>query len=98
MRHHYRIVNPVRFFFFILLSVMIIIFAGYGLLNIGSAEAASAETYAQVTISENDTLWEIADHYNPDGDIRTIVHEIYEINGITADDVVPGLTISVPIY
>ena len=97
-KHNYRIVKPFRFFIFVLICVMLIIFAGYGLLSIGAAEAETTDTYAHVIIQENDTLWDIASHYNPDADIREVVHDIYDINGITANDVVPGLAIDVPVY
>lgn len=99
-QHHYRIVNPIRFFLFILISTLIIAFAGYGLLNIGKAEAAQVSTYAQVVIQQDDTLWDIATSYNPNyhGDTRNLVHEIYEINDINASDVHPGDVIFVPVY
>ena len=97
-KHHYRIVKPVRFFIFILISVMITVFAGYTVIN-ARAEAAVAETYAQVVIQENDTLWDIAGMYNPDrSDIREIVYEIYDINGIDANNLQPGQVIFVPVY
>ena len=97
-RHHYRVVNPVRFFIFILISVMIMVFAAYGIFRIGSAEATGTDSYAEVVIDENDTLWDLASHYNPDGNIRDIVHEIYDVNGISADDIQPGMKILVPIH
>jgi hypothetical protein len=99
-RHHYRIVNPVRFFIFILITVMVLIFAAYSILNIGQAEAAAVNTYAQVSVSENESLWSIAERYNSsvDVDTREIIHEICEINDISAADVNAGDTIFVPVY
>ncbi len=99
-RHRYVIVNPVRFFIFVLVSTLIIAFAGYSLLSIGNAEAAQADTYAQVVIQEDDTLWDIATAYNPEyrGDVRNLICDIYEINDIGADDIHPGDIVFVPIY
>ncbi|MBQ6388268.1 MAG: LysM peptidoglycan-binding domain-containing protein [Mogibacterium sp.] len=98
-KHSYRITNPVRFFIFILLSIMIIVFAGYSIIGAGNAEAATARKYAQVTIQENDTLWDLACSYNPERlDIRDIVHEIYDINDISADDIHPGDVVFIPVY
>lgn len=80
--------------------VMIMAFAGYGLLS-GSSKAVAAEStrYEQVLIQENDTLWNIASMYNPDAnDIRELVHEIYDINGMTASDLHPGDVILVPVH
>ena len=99
-RHHYRIKSPVRFFLFILICIMLMAFAGYSITGLSSAEAAAASKYAQVTITDGDNLWDIVEAYNPDAniDIRDAVYDIYEINDITADEVMPGSTIFVPIY
>ena len=39
--HHYRIVKPFRFFLFVVISIMIIVFAGYTVIGAGNAEAAA---------------------------------------------------------
>jgi len=99
-RHHYRITDPVRFFLFVLISIMIIVFAGYSVIGASDAEASAVRTYAQVVIQDGDNLWSIVERYNPDAniDIRDVIYEIYEINDIDADDIMPGDTIFVPIY
>ena len=99
-RHHYRIVKPVRFFMFIVISIMILIFAGYSVIGAADAEAAAVRTYAQVTISDGDNLWSIAERYNKDAhvDIQSVIYDIYEINDIDAADIQPGETIFVPVY
>jgi hypothetical protein len=99
-RHHYRIANPIRFFIFVFICVMVLVFAGFSVLNIGRAEAAAVNTYAQVSVSENESLWSIAERYNDDVDIdtREVVHEICEVNDISAADVQAGDTIFVPVY
>lgn len=100
IRHHYRIVNPVRFFMFIVICIMILVFAGYTAIGASRAEAAAVRTYAQVEIQDGDNLWDIVEAYNPDSNInvRDAVYEIYEINDIDADDIRPGDTIFVPVY
>ena len=99
-RHHYRIVNPVRFFMFIVLSIMILIFAGYSVIGAADAEAASVRNYVQVTITEGDNLWSIVERYNQDAhiDVQSVIYDIYEINDIDADDIQPGDEIFIPIY
>lgn len=98
--HHYRIANPVRFFIFILICTLMIMFAGYSILGAGHADAAAVRTYAQVTINDGDNLWSIVEQYNPDSNInvQNAIYDIYEINDITADDLQPGDKIFVPIY
>jgi len=99
-KHYYRISNPVRFFIFVVISIMIVIFAGYTLSGASNAEAAAVKTYAQVTIHEGDNLWNIVEQYNPDSNINVenAIYDIYEINDISADEIVPGQVIFVPIY
>lgn len=99
-RHHYRIANPVRFFIFILVCTMVITFAGMTLVSAGHAEAAAVNTYAQVTIQEDDTLWGLVERFNPDAniDIQSAVYDICEINDINAGDIRPGDVIFIPVY
>lgn len=99
-RHHYRVVRPVRFFLFVLITTIVISFACFSLVGAGTAEAAAESTYKQVVVHENDSLWSIASKYNPDvHDVRSLVYEIYEINDIDADDILqPGDVVFVPVY
>lgn len=98
-QHHYRIVNPIRFFLFILVLVFTVTVAIYGLFGSGNAEAASLRTYAQVVVQPSDTLWSIASSYNSGyGDIREIVHDIYEINDLESGNIHPGDVVFVPVY
>ena len=99
-KHHYRIANPFRFFVFILICMMIIVFAGISIVGAADAQAADIRTYRQVVIQEDDNLWNIVERYNPDANInvRDAVYDIYEINDIDANDIQPGDEIFVPIY
>ena len=96
----YKIVNPVRFFVFVFICVFTIMFAALGVASINSAEAASINTYQQVTIDTNGSLWEVAEtHCKSNMDIRDYIDDICEINDITSNDVLqPGQVIFVPIY
>ena len=99
-RHHYRIVNPVRFFIFVVISIMIVIFAGYSMIGISDAEAAAVRSYKQVVIQDGDNLWNLIESYNPGSniDVRNAIYDVYEINDISESDVRPGETIFIPIY
>ena len=99
-RGHLKVVNPVRFFIFILICIMIIMFAGYSITGAGRAEAAAIDTYARVVVNDGDTLWNIAERYNPDADVSTrdIVYDICEYNNVDAGDIQPGDVIYVPVY
>ena len=99
-RHHYRIVDPVRFFLAVVISMMIVIFAGYSIIGATQAQAATVRTYKQVTIQDGDNLWNLVEMYNPDSriDIRDAIYDIYEINDIDESDIRPGEKIFIPIY
>lgn len=99
-RHHYRIANPARFFIFIFICTMILSFAAFTLIGPGRAEASSARTYAQVTVSEDDTIWGLVEKYNPDGriNVRSAIYDVCEINDIDAGDIQPGDTLFIPVY
>ena len=99
-RRRYKIVNPFRFFIFILVCIMITIFASYGIFGPSKVSAAVKTEYAEVKVQENDTLWNIIETYNPNAniDIRMALYDVYEINNISADSIRPGDVILVPIY
>jgi hypothetical protein len=99
-KHHYRIVDPVRFFLAVVISIMILIFAGYSIIGATQAQAAAIRTYKQVTIQDGDNLWNLIEMYNPDSriDMRKAMYDVYEINDIDESDIVPGEKIFIPIY
>ena len=99
-KHHYRIVKPFRFFLFIVISIMVIVFAGYTAIGAGNAEAAAVRTYVQVTIDEGDNLWNIVERCNKDAhiDVQSAIYDVYEINDIDAADIQPGDKLFIPVY
>lgn len=99
-KRRYKIVKPYRFFIFVLICIMTLVFAGYGLFGPGRADAEPHTEYVRVKIQDNDTLWNIVETYNPDSDIniRNALYDLYEINDISADDIQTGDVILVPVY
>lgn len=54
---------------------------------------------AIVTVQPGETLWEIAGRVNPDGDVRSTVDDIAELNGISdAGQLRMGTELAVPRY
>ncbi len=99
MQKRYRLVSPIRFIVMTFICTTILIFGIAGLISSTHTQAASFDTFAQVEISENDTLWSIADEYSDTGmDLRDVVGDICEINEISAGDIQPGDIIFVPVY
>lgn len=98
-KYRYRIVKPMRFFIFILITVIITVFAGYSLFSRSKAQASSVDTYIQVCVEENGNLWNIAERYQSDDmDIRDYIHEIREVNDIDEDNLQPGDILFIPVH
>ena len=99
-KHHYRIVKPFRFFLFVVISIMVIVFAGYTAIGAGNAEAAAVRSYVQVTIDEGDNLWSIVERCNKDAhiDVQSAIYDVYDINDIEAADIQPGDKLFIPVY
>lgn len=98
MKKKYKIVSPVRFFMFVLISVLSMTMLVYGLLGFATTEAGTSESYRQVEVHQNDTLWSIANKYGGKNvDPRNTVNKICDLNDISASDIKPGDTILVPV-
>lgn len=98
--HRYRVVNPIRFFIFILVTVMFVAFFSISVINSTKAEAASIDTFMQVEIQEHDSLWSLAEQYcNVNMDLRDYIDDICDINDIDSNDMLhPGDVLFVPLY
>lgn len=96
----YRIVNPIRFFIFVCICVLTIVFSAYTLINLNTAQASSVNTYQQVVVHDNGTLWDIAEkHCQSNMDIRDYIYEICDINDISSNDsLYAGDILFVPVY
>lgn len=98
MKKKYKIVSPVRFFTFVLISVLSMTMLIYSLLGFATTEAGTSESYRQVEVNQDDTLWSIANKYGTKNvDPRTTVNKICDLNDISASDVKPGDIILVPV-
>lgn len=99
MKKKYKIVAPIRFFVFVLFAVLSIAMVSYSLLGMSTTEASSVNTYRQVEVRENDTLWEIAEKYCDQDhvDTRKIVNQVCEINNVEASNISPGDILFVPV-
>lgn len=105
MFRRYRIVSRTRFIAFtaaccLLLSALVLALTGSGF-----AKGESRPEYRIVTVEEGDTLWGIARCAAEDpslegrlsGDLRRLVYEISKENDVTAEDLMPGMTLRIPL-
>ena len=91
----------------ILATCLLIAMAGYVNLKSNSQSGASLTYYAQaaeeaqyeyITVRSGDTIWGIAGIYSkPSKDIRILIKEICELNGIKSGSIYPGQVLKVPV-
>lgn len=97
MRKHYKIVSKPRFIMFLVICVLIIIYAATFISGAYAAEGDAKPSYVEICVNEGDTLWAIALEYGSDKtDVRRTIDHICQINSITASSLKPGDIILVP--
>ncbi|MBR4150476.1 MAG: LysM peptidoglycan-binding domain-containing protein [Firmicutes bacterium] len=97
-RKRYRIVNKVRFTAFVCAMILLIIFAGSALFGYGRSEAMDIDRYIEVKVQPGDTLWSLASAYGPtDQDVRNVICEIEDLNGISASSLQAGQYLTIPV-
>ena len=80
----------------IMIAMIIVVTAGMAISN--QVSAAEEDKFEFVEVQYGDTIWEIADKYNPDNiSIRSYAYEICEINDIEDYKVYPGQIIKIKI-
>ncbi|HEY1822201.1 MAG TPA: LysM peptidoglycan-binding domain-containing protein [Trebonia sp.] len=79
-----------------------------GALSVGLATAAQAAHAAhagssspgghvvKVTVLPGQSLWSVAEAYDPDADARVIINEIQQLNSMAGDQVQAGAVLWVP--
>ena len=58
--------------------------------------SGSPEVIGVVTVAPGDTLWSIAQHAEPDADVRAVVNRIRDLNALGGDSIQAGVTLRVP--
>ena len=67
-----------------------------GPLVAGDAGGLRLAGETSVVVQSGDTLWSIATTLDGDGDVRALVDEIQELNGLNSAVLVPGQTLLLP--
>jgi LysM repeat protein len=76
-----------------------------GVLSVTLATAAQAthdkpgpvnKYLAKVTLRPGDSLWTVAEAYDPDADTRVVIEQIQQLNSLSGDQVQPGEVLWVP--
>ena len=105
MFRRYRIVSRTRFITFALICCLLLSALVLAVSGQSDAEGESRPEYHIVTVEEGDTLWEIARCAAEEpalsgrvtGDVRRLVYEIGAENGVTAETLMPGMQLRIPL-
>lgn len=99
-RSGYRLTRRGRFVVFIAALISIAgLTVALGARVIATSEQAEPVPSRVVTLEPGQTVWDLASEANPEGDIRSTVKDIADLNSLTsAGEVTAGETIYVPIY
>jgi len=92
-KNTYSLKNKKRFMSIISLVTILFLLFLNPLISSGFREQKTIT----VSVSEGDTLWTIAQSYDPDGDIRKIVYDIKVLNGLKSYDIIAGTTLKIPV-
>lgn len=99
MTKTYRIKSRTRFTCFVTLTIILITILANFALGFSTASSLTVPQYEEIRIQSGDTLWDIAGRYTDNSqDIRSAIHEICQINDISASELYVGMTIKVPVY
>jgi len=60
------------------------------------APAGPGSGVTRVEIRPGESLWSVAEAYDPDADTRVVISEILQLNSLTGDQVQPGQVLWVP--
>ena len=79
-----------------ILAVLVVLF---GSSSLAGSQSGSLPETTTVTVMPGHTLWEIAADANPNGDIRSTVDDILQLNSLpNASALQMGSEIAVPVY
>ena len=94
MNKRYVLKNKRRFCGFIIVLVVLLM----TVLFIGTSYGYKPSVNIQHSVGQGDTLWNIAEQYNPNGDVRKTVYEIRKLNNLNSSDIYAGDTLIIPEY
>jgi hypothetical protein len=68
-----------------------------GARSVATGEAGQDQPTRVVMVGEGETLWGIADEIAEDGEIRSMMHEIQQLNGLESGTLYAGQELHLPV-
>lgn len=95
----FRIKDQGKFNRFIFITVILFTVVIYAFITANSSSITESKSNKEVVIVKyGDTLWSIASKVNSGRDIREVIYDIQNINGIKSASIKPGDKIYIPLY
>jgi cell division protein YceG involved in septum cleavage len=85
--------------FLVVLSLTTVFGAGFAMqAGAGSKDIPTpANSFVTVTVANGESIWSIAKALDSKGDVRELVDQIVQVNGLSSADVAAGTKIRVPL-
>ena len=85
--------------FLVVLSLTTVFGAGFAMqAGAGSKDIPTpANSFVKVTVANGESIWSIAKALDSKGDVRELVDQIVQVNGLSSADVAAGTKIRVPL-
>ena len=96
----YRITSRFRFtiFLIILTCLFTAVFTSWAHINVVNGQNTERQNVVAVTVSEGDTLWDIAaENSNSKTDVRKEIYKIRKYNHLKTSEIKAGQTILIPL-
>ena len=96
----YRIKSHLRFITFLVVMILLIAYLTATLLGMTVADSADQAScsYRTVTVASGDSIWSIAESCTDGQDIRRVVYDIQELNGLDDCVITTGEHLKIPVY
>ena len=99
MKRRIRIVSPIRFTAFTVITILLVLTATITVLGLEPLDKAAEPPYTEVRVQSGDTVWDLALEFGPqDEDVRRVVKRICRINGIEPEELQPEQILQIPLY
>lgn len=93
MKKKYTLKNKKRFFTFLFLILGVMITFVFADISYGTKQ----KEYKLIEIKYGDTLWDIADRYRGNTEIRKFLYEIKKVNSLDTSEIYTGDTLKIPV-
>jgi LysM repeat protein len=94
---HLRMTARGRAALLTLVATPLVVVALYFGINAGGATATSSSTpLSTVTVSQGETLWQLARQLAPTADPRDVIADVMSVNRLTSTNVQPGQKLAIP--